>query len=137
MLYEMPETWETRVQSLGREDPLEKGMAAHSSILARKTPWTEEPGGLQPRGSQRVGHDFTSLLLHEMLFVAAGKLAGRIRRAGFPCFSAEEATHPGAQPRVAPVRPSPVNLARFTSPATPLLRRLFLPPLASCQQISQ
>ena len=45
------------VQSLGREDPLEEGMAAHPSILAWRTPWTEEPGGLQSMGSQRVGHD--------------------------------------------------------------------------------
>ena len=42
---------------LGREDPLEKRMTNHSSILARKIPWTEEPGGLQSVGSQRVGHD--------------------------------------------------------------------------------
>ena len=48
---------ETRVQSLGKEDPLEKGMAIHSSILAWKIPWTEETGGLQSTGSQRVGHD--------------------------------------------------------------------------------
>ena len=47
---------EMRVQSLGREDPVEKGMAAHSSILAWSIPWTEEPGGLQSVGSQRVGH---------------------------------------------------------------------------------
>ena len=47
----------TQVQSLGREDPLEKGMATHSLILAWKTPWTEEPGGLQSTGSQRVGHN--------------------------------------------------------------------------------
>ena len=47
---------QTQVQSLGREDPLEKEMATHSSILAWKIPWTEEPGGLQSRGSQRVGH---------------------------------------------------------------------------------
>ena len=45
-----------RVQSLGQEDPLE-GMATQSSILAWRIPWTEEPGGLQPTGSQRVGHD--------------------------------------------------------------------------------
>ena len=49
--------WETRVQSLGREDLLEKEMATHSSILAWKIPWMEEPGGLQSIGSQRVGHD--------------------------------------------------------------------------------
>ena len=46
----------TRVQSLGWEDCLEKGMATHSSILAWRIPWTEEPGGIQPLGSQRVGH---------------------------------------------------------------------------------
>ena len=49
--------WETQVRSLGQEDPLEKGMATHSSILAWRIPWTEEPGGLQSKGSQRVGHD--------------------------------------------------------------------------------
>ena len=48
---------ETQVQSLGREDPLEKEMAAHSSILAWKIPWTAEPGGLLSMGSQRVGHN--------------------------------------------------------------------------------
>ena len=48
---------ETQVQSLGGEDPLEKEMVTHSSILARRTPWTEEPGGLQSMGSQRVGHN--------------------------------------------------------------------------------
>ena len=50
---------ETQVRSLGREDPLEKEMATHSSILAWRIPRTEEPGGLQSTGSQRVGHDFT------------------------------------------------------------------------------
>ena len=50
----MQETW---VQSLGCEDLLEKEMATHSSILAWKIPWTEEPGRLQSMGSQRVGHD--------------------------------------------------------------------------------
>ena len=50
----MKETW---VQSLGWEDPLEKGMAAHSSVLAWRISWTEKPGGLQSMGSQRVGHD--------------------------------------------------------------------------------
>ena len=50
----MRETW---VRSLGREDPLEKAMAPHSSTLAWKTPWTEKPGRLQSMGSPRVGHD--------------------------------------------------------------------------------
>ena len=53
----MPAMQETQVQSLGREDPLEEEMAAHSSILAWRIPLTEEPGGLQSMGSQRVGHD--------------------------------------------------------------------------------
>ena len=48
---------ETRVQSLGWEDPLEKGMVIHSSILVWRIPWTVEPGGLQSMGSQRVRHD--------------------------------------------------------------------------------
>ena len=57
MVKNLPAMWETQVQSLGKEDPLEKGMATHSSILACRIPWTEEPGGLQSMGSHRVGHD--------------------------------------------------------------------------------
>ena len=53
----LPEVQEIRVPSLGWEDPLEKEMATHSSTLAWKIPWTEEPGRLQSMGLQRVGHD--------------------------------------------------------------------------------
>ena len=53
----LPTMRETRVRSLGREDPLEKEMATHSSTLAWKIPWTEEHGRLQSMGSQKVGHD--------------------------------------------------------------------------------
>ena len=53
----MQEMQETQVRSLGQEDPLEEEMAIHSSILAWKIPWTEEPGGLQSKGFQRVRHD--------------------------------------------------------------------------------
>ena len=53
----LPAIQETQVQSLSLEDPLEKGVATHSSILAWMIPWTEEPGGLQSLGSQRVGHN--------------------------------------------------------------------------------
>ena len=49
--------WETRVRSLGQEDPLEKEMAIHSITIAWKIPWTEKPGRPQSMGSQRVGHD--------------------------------------------------------------------------------
>jgi len=52
-----PVMQETPVQSLGWEDPLEKGIAIHSSILAWRIPWTEEPGGLPSMGSQRTGHN--------------------------------------------------------------------------------
>ena len=57
MVKNLPAMQETRVRSLGQEDPLEKEMATHSSILAWKIPWIEEPGRLQSMGSQRVGHD--------------------------------------------------------------------------------
>ena len=53
----LPTMWETQVQSLDPEDLLEKEMATHSSILAWKNPWTEEPDRLQSMGSQRFGHD--------------------------------------------------------------------------------
>ena len=56
-LLAMQKTQEMRVQSLGREDTLEKGMATHSSILAWRIPWIGEPGGLQSIGLQRVGHN--------------------------------------------------------------------------------
>ena len=57
MVKNLPALQETRVQFLGQKDPLEREMATHSSILAWKIPWTEEPGGLQSTGSRRVEHD--------------------------------------------------------------------------------
>ena len=57
MVKNLPVMQETWVQSLGWEDLLEEGMATHSSVFAWRIPWTEEPGGLQSRGSQRLGHD--------------------------------------------------------------------------------
>ena len=57
MVKNLPAMQETRVQSLGQDGPLEKGKATHSSILAWKIPWTEEPDGLPSMGLQRVGHD--------------------------------------------------------------------------------
>ena len=56
-LLTLQETW---VQFLGQEDPLEKGMATHSSFFAWRIPWTEEPSGLRSMGSQRVGHDWAT-----------------------------------------------------------------------------
>ena len=57
MVKNLPSMQETWVQSLSQEDPLEQGMATHSSFLAWRILWKEEPGGLQSMGSQRVGHD--------------------------------------------------------------------------------
>ena len=57
MVKNPPAMWETWVQSLGWENPLEEGMATHFSILAWRIPWTEEPSELQSMGLQRVGHD--------------------------------------------------------------------------------
>ena len=53
----LPSMWETQVRSLGQENPMEKGMASYSSIPAWRIPWTEEPGGLQSIGLQRIGYD--------------------------------------------------------------------------------
>ena len=57
MVNHLPAIWETWLRSLDQEDPLEKEMAAHSSTLAWRIPWMEEPGGLQSTGSQRLGRD--------------------------------------------------------------------------------
>ena len=57
MVKNLPAKWKARIQFLGQKDPLEKGVATHSSILAWRIPWMEEPGGLQSMGLQRVGHD--------------------------------------------------------------------------------
>ena len=57
MAKNLPAVQETRVRTLGQEDPLEKGMATHSNILAWEIPWTEDPSGLQSMGSLRVGHN--------------------------------------------------------------------------------
>ena len=79
-----PAVQETWAQSLSWEDPLEKGMATHSSILAWRTPWTEEPGGLQSMGSQRVGHDEAA----EHTCASA-----RIQRTGSRIWSGEAVSH--------------------------------------------
>ena len=60
MVKNLPAMQETWVWSLDQEDPLEKGIVTHSSILAWRTPWTEEPGGLQCMGLQRAGHDWAT-----------------------------------------------------------------------------
>ena len=60
MVKKLPSTWETWVGSLGQEYPLEKGMAIHCSILAWRIPWTKEPGRLQFKGLQSIGHDWAT-----------------------------------------------------------------------------
>ena len=63
----LPTMQETQVQSLGREDPLEKEMATHSSTLAWEIPWSEDPGGLQSVVSQRVGHNLATKQQQDIL----------------------------------------------------------------------
>ena len=65
----LPTMWETWVQSLGREDPLEKELATHSSTLSLKISWTEKPGRLQSMGSQGVGHDRVTSLHFQLRVV--------------------------------------------------------------------
>ena len=69
----MQETYETQVRSLGQEDPLEKGMTTHSSILAWKILWTGEPKGLQSTGLQRVRHDWSDLARMHILTLKISK----------------------------------------------------------------
>ena len=69
----LPALWETRVQSLGQEDPLEKAMAPHSSTLAWEIPWMEEPGGLRSMGPQRVRQD-QATSVHNNLILASARL---------------------------------------------------------------
>ena len=88
--------WETQVWYLGQEDPLEKEMAPHSSTLAWKIPWTEEPGRLQSTGSQRVGHDWaTSLSFVLSLYYKEGFPGGSLVKN--PPANAEDA---GSIPRL-------------------------------------
>ena len=82
----LPAVQETWVQSLSQEDPLEKAMATHSSILAWKIPWTEEPGGLQSIGSQRAGCDraTNTCLLKSLFFVPDELIPMLIERSHTP-----------------------------------------------------
>ena len=67
MVKNLPAMQETRIRSLGQEDPLEEGMTTHSSILAWRIPWTEEPGGLQSMGLQTVGHNWAGYSINTEL----------------------------------------------------------------------
>ena len=85
-----PATQGTRVQSLGQEDPLGKGMAPHSSVLAWRIPWTEEPGWLQLTGSQRVGRDWATslwLTMSPQIMTTQGKDQVYIMLLPLSCFS--------------------------------------------------
>ena len=79
----MPTMRETWVQSLGQEDLLEKEMATHSSIVAWKIPWKEEPGGLQSMGSQRVGHDWVTSLFFSLNFCSSKNLICKMKTVAF------------------------------------------------------
>ena len=99
----LPAMWETHVQPLGREDLLEKEMATHSSTLAWKIPWTEEPGRLESMGSRRVGHllsDFTFTFYFHALekemathsSVLAWRIPGMGKPGGLPSMGSQSRT---------------------------------------------
>ena len=81
MVKNLPAMWETRVQSLGQEDPLEKGKATHSCILIWRIPWTEKPGKLQSMGFQRVGQKWVTnfFLMTNMTNLSSVQLLSRVR----------------------------------------------------------
>ena len=81
MVKNLPAMWETRVQSLGQEDPLEKGKAIHSSILIWRIPWTEKPGKLQSMGFQRVGQKWVTnfFLMTNMTNLSSVQSLSRVR----------------------------------------------------------
>ena len=90
----LPTMRQTRVRSVGQEVPLEKEMATHSSTLAWKIPWTEEPGRLQSMGLQRVGHDFTTSLqssvsgsVYSHFFETDSQNCGNLCHSCVPCGS--------------------------------------------------
>ena len=83
MVKNPPAMWETWVWSLGWKDPLEKGTATHSSILAWRIPWTEEPGRLQSTGSQRVRHDWTAFTTASASYITS--LTVLVVGLWFPC----------------------------------------------------
>ena len=78
MVKDLPAIQETQVRSLGQEDPLEKKMATHSSILAWRIPWTEEPGRLQSMRSQRVGHNWAANTFTFMMKYDGGGLVAKL-----------------------------------------------------------
>ena len=78
MIKNLPAIRETRVLSLGQEDPLGKGMATHSSILAWRIPWTEEPGGLKSMGYRRAGHDWATNTETSLQFSWGGRLVSNL-----------------------------------------------------------
>ena len=86
MVKNLSAMWETQVQSVGQEDPLEKEMAPHSSILAWRIPWTEEPGRLQSTGSQRVGHNWESYFTSSLYNHKGFDLGHTWMVCGFPYF---------------------------------------------------
>ena len=90
----LPAMWETWVQSLGQEDPLEKEKITHCSILAWKIPWTEEPGDLQSMGSQRVGHHWVTNT-HSTLFILLHLIVLELPS---DCFDSKASHHQYARP---------------------------------------
>ena len=92
MVNNLPAMQETWVRSLGQEDPLEKGMATHFSILAWRNPWTEEPDGLQSMGLQRVGHAWTTNTFSTKVEFSSVQSLSRVQLFATPLTAARQAS---------------------------------------------
>ena len=90
----MQETQETQDWSLGLEDFLEEGMATHSRILAWETPWTEETGGLQPKRSQRVGHNWVHSQHQKVKFFPILVVVMKTVTREYKCFTSSNSSNP-------------------------------------------
>ena len=128
MVKRLPAVRESLVRSLSREDPLEKEMATHSSTLPWKIPWTEEPGRLQPVGSQRVGHDWAtsvSFFLSRKIPHASKQLSNYVPQLLSPWAAAAEAHVPKA--RASREKPQPWEAHAIqlgSSPRSPQLEKV-------------
>ena len=127
----MQEMLETQLRSLGQEEPLEKESATHSSILAWKIPWTEEPSGLQSEGSQRVRHDWTTEHVH--VREALHRVHVNDSGCGPPTFSSPCFFVPGRQAQPLIHQIPPVHSELFPPQGNHRVRLIML--ISLCRQI--
>ena len=97
MVKSLPAMQDTQVRSLGQENLLEKGMVTHSSILAQRIPWTEEPGGLQSMGSQKVIYDWVTNTTTTLIFRFVNTYFEWVYMEVYKCYELDRYWHPERQ----------------------------------------